>query len=92
MSIIAMNLHTNKEVGIKLEKSLQELGVEEYLFTPDGDITSRFALNRISKLVITIGCWISFINSDWFDLDDCKRLCSLWKENVKVCNRYLNRR
>ena len=75
VSLIAMNLHTNKEVGIKLEKSLQELGVDEYLFTPDEDITSRFALNRISKLLITIGCWISFISSVWFDLDECKRLC-----------------
>ena len=70
-----MNLHTNKEVGIKLEKSLQELGVDEYLFTPDGDITSRFAPNRIFKLLITISCWISFISSDWFDLDGSKRLC-----------------
>ena len=44
VSLIAMNLHTDKEVGVKLEKSLQGLDVDEHLFTPDGDITSRFAV------------------------------------------------
>jgi len=41
VSLIAMNLHTNKEVHVILENSLKELDVDEYLFTPDGNITSR---------------------------------------------------
>ena len=39
---MAMNLHTQVEVHVKLDKELQGLDVEEYLFTPDGNITSRF--------------------------------------------------
>ena len=42
VSLMAMNLHTQIEVHVKLDKELQGLDVEEYLFTPDGNITSRF--------------------------------------------------
>jgi len=46
VSLIAMNLHTNKEVHVILENSLKELDVDEYLFTPDGNITSRFVVYK----------------------------------------------
>lgn len=41
VSLMAMNLHTQVEVHVKLDKELQGLDVEEYLFTPYGNITSR---------------------------------------------------
>ena len=46
VSLIAMNLHTNKEVHVILENSLKELDVDEYLFTPAGNITSRFVVYK----------------------------------------------
>ena len=42
VSLIAMNLYAENEAQVKLDKDLQGLDVDEYLFTPDGNITSRF--------------------------------------------------
>ena len=50
---MALNLHTNKEVQVKLGNNLQGFDVDEYLFTPEGNITSRFVhcveINIITK-------------------------------------------
>jgi len=38
---MAMNLHPEKDVHFKMAKNLQGLEVDEYLLTPEENITSR---------------------------------------------------
>ena len=56
MSLMAMNLHPNKDVQLHMVKTLQGHEVDEYLLTPDGNVTSR--------LVFTV--YSSAINKDHF--------------------------
>jgi len=39
---MAMNLHPKRQAEITFSESLQGFGVEEYIFTPEESITSRF--------------------------------------------------
>ena len=41
VSFMAINLHPTKSVDLQLEQNLRESGVVEYLFSPDGSISSR---------------------------------------------------
>ncbi|PFX17988.1 Heparanase [Stylophora pistillata] len=41
ITFMAMNLHPEREANVILNKSLQDHDIDEFLFTPDGDITSR---------------------------------------------------
>ena len=73
MSLMAINLFTNKEVHVKLDQSFKGLDVDEYLFTPDGNITSRFVLfNFISEYFSRILLLYSSASSErlsWFKPD-----------------------
>jgi len=42
ISFMAMNLHPKRQAEITFSESLQGFGVEEYIFTPEESITSRF--------------------------------------------------
>ena len=42
VSFIAMNLHSERSAKLKLSENLRELVVHEYLFSPEGSITSRY--------------------------------------------------
>lgn len=53
VSLMAINLFTNKEVHVKLDQNFKGLDVDEYLFTPDGNITSRFVFDLISVSVFS---------------------------------------
>ena len=41
VSLMALNLHPNISVDLQLEQNFREFGVDEYLFSPEGCITSR---------------------------------------------------
>ena len=46
---MAMNLNPNKEANITMSENLQSLetlDVDEYLFTPEGSITSRLVTKK----------------------------------------------
>lgn len=47
VSFMAMNLQSNKSVDIQLAQNLQEFGVDEYLFSPEGCITSRLVTSFV---------------------------------------------
>lgn len=58
VSLIAMNLYAENEAQVKLDKDLQGLDVDEYLFTPDGNITSRKM--KLNNNLLEIGPDVSF--------------------------------
>lgn len=45
VSFMAMNLHPDRAAHITLSARFYRFAVDEYLFTPDGSITSRFVTN-----------------------------------------------
>ena len=45
VSVLAMNLHPKNPVDLQLGQNLRESGVDEYLFSPEGCITSRLVIN-----------------------------------------------
>ncbi|KAJ7378811.1 hypothetical protein OS493_020409 [Desmophyllum pertusum] len=61
VSIMAMNLNPNKEANITMSENLQSLetlDVDEYLFTPEGSITSRKI--RLNGKLLEMGADLSF--------------------------------
>ncbi|KAL9982311.1 hypothetical protein ACROYT_G004338 [Oculina patagonica] len=58
VSFMAMNLHPNKAADITPSKGLHGFGVDEYLFTPEGNITSRKI--RLNGNLLELGADSSF--------------------------------